>query len=118
MEIKDILASYAAARNERLELDKQSALLAEQEKSLLDMLTAAGATDGYYGPYKLAVTTKRVPRVPPEGWPLFHRWILENAALDCVQKRLTDSAVMARVNAGEIVPGVLVDDKVTYKVSV
>ena len=117
MELQDIVSAYVAARNARLELDKESAKLAEQEKSMLDMLTAAGATDGYYGPYKLTATTKRVPRVPPEGWPLFHRWILENGALDMLQKRLTDSAVMARVNAGEIVPGVVTDSKITYKVA-
>jgi hypothetical protein len=112
--ITALVKEYNSVRNERLELDQQSAKLKVREDSILDSLTAAGVTSGKYGPYNVTVTTKAVPRCT--DWTGFHAYIKETGNFDMLHKRLTESAVMARVSEGEYVPGIVTDTKTTYKV--
>ena len=39
-------------------------------------------------------------------WGLYTKWVHENGAYDCLQKRLSSTAVAARFDNGEEIPGV------------
>jgi hypothetical protein len=117
MTIEDIMAQMFAKRAERLKLQAKADLLEEEEKALAATLTAKKATSGQYGNYFLKTKTKPVPRCPPENWPQVWAYVRENNAFDLLHKRLTETAVMARINGGESVPGIVTDDKTTYTVS-
>jgi len=112
-EIAALIKEYNSTRNERLKLDEQSKKLKVREDSILDNLTAASVTSGKYGAYQAIVAKTKVARVT--DWHNFHAYIKENDALDMLTKHITQSAIMARINEGELVPGVTTDDKTTYK---
>lgn len=114
-EIKTLVAQLNAARNERLALDRQSAKLKVVEDTCMDQLIAAKVVSGQYGSYLLEFVNKKTPRCT--DWPGLWAYVRENDAFEMLHKRLTESAIMERVNAGEIVPGIVVDDKPTYKIS-
>ncbi len=111
-----LIAEYTSIRNARLDLDEQSKKLKVKEDSILDQL--GDMKDGKYnfGPYNLAVSHKKVPRVT--DWPGFHAYVLSTGNLDMLHKRVTESAVMSRLDAGEYVPGVVTDEKPVYKITV
>lgn len=107
------LAEYTTTRNERLALDEASKKLKVKEDALLDKLD--GTASGRYGPYNLVVSIKKVPRCT--DWEGFHAYILNTGNIDMLHKRLTESAVMARVDNNEYVPGIVTDDKPSYKIT-
>lgn len=108
-----LLAEYNTVRNERLALDQRSKKLAVKEAEILDKLE--GSKSGTYGDFELEVSNKKVPRCT--DWSGFHAYILQTGNLDMLHKRLTESAIMARIGDGEYVPGIVTDDKVSYKVT-
>jgi len=112
--IKTILAEFQELNRQRLDLDRQSAKLKVQCDALLDKLTAGEAGSGQYGPYLLSVAHKKVPRCT--DWNGLHDFIRQEGAFELLHKRLTETAVMERINNGSHVPGIVVDEKVTYKV--
>jgi hypothetical protein len=114
--VTKLVKEYNDARNERLALDQASAKLKVREDAILDELTALGVTSGRYGPYMIDVGTKPMPRCT--DWNGFHAWVQETGSFDCMHKRLTESALKARYESGEYVPGIVWDDKVTYKFNV
>lgn len=114
-EIEVLAIEYERTRNQRLALDQESAKLKVREDSILDNLTAAKVESGKYGKINLTVKTKSVPRCT--DWPGFHAYILQTGNLDMLHKRLTESAVMARMDDGEYVPGIVKDEKTTYSVT-
>jgi hypothetical protein len=109
-----LLKRYQTARNERLDLDEQSKKLKVEEDSILDMLTAAGVESGKYGPYKLTVKTKATPRCT--DWEGLWAYIKDTNSFELLHKRLTEVAIMERLDAGEHLPGIVTDEKVTYKI--
>lgn len=114
-EVKALVAEYQAARNARLKLDNESKKLKVKEDSVLDQLIAAKVVSGQYGPYLVEAQTKKVARVT--DWATFHEYILESGQLDMLERRPTQSAVNARFDEGEVVPGVVQDDRPSYKIS-
>ena len=114
-EVKALVADYNKTRIERLKLDNESKKLKVKEDSLMDKLIAAKVVSGTYGPYLLTYEPKKAPRVT--DWSLFYAYIQQENAFEMLHKRLTETAIMERVNAGEIVPGIVVDNKPAYKVS-
>ena len=115
-EIGNLITEYHTKRNERLKLDQESAKLEVQEKTILDQLVKAGVTDGVYGPYYVERNEKKVARVT--DWPGFYAYIKQTGNLDMLTKHLTQSAIMARLDNAEYVPGVVTDDKISYKFTV
>lgn len=111
-EIAALVKEYNATRNERLKLTGEAAKLEQREKAILDNLTAAKITSGKYGAYNVTVSEKKVPRCT--DWAGFHAYVRESGNLDMLHKRLTETAIMARLDAGEYVPGIVVDPKTTY----
>jgi hypothetical protein len=114
-EVKALVAQYQAARNERLKLDNDSKKLKVKEDSILDQLIAAKVVSGQYGPYLVEAQFKDVARVT--DWSTFHAYILESGSIDMLERRPTQSAVNARFDEGEVVPGVVRDRKHSYKIS-
>lgn len=115
-QIEALIREHNDKRKERLKLSEQAAKLEVREKEIIDLLTALGVQSGIHGPFEVERKTKKVPRCT--DWNLFHAYVRENNALDMLHKRLTETAVMARIDAGEIVPGIVTDDKVTFKFSI
>ena len=114
-EVKALVAKYNEAKNKRLALDRESAKLKVVEDTCMDELYAAKVASGQYGPYLVEFINKRVPRCT--DWPNLHAYIKQEGAFELLHKRLTETAIMERVNAGELVPGIVIDDKPTYKIS-
>jgi len=114
-DITALIARYQTARNERLDLDEQSKKLKVEEDSILDQLTAAGVESGKYGPYKLTVKPKQTPRCT--DWEGLWAYIKDTNSFELLHKRLTETAVMERLDAGEHLPGIVTDEKVTYKIT-
>jgi len=114
-DVERLLEEYANTRHARLLLDEEAKKMKVAEDTILDKLTAAGVESGKYGRFSLQVSSKSVPRCT--DWNLFHKYVLSSGNLDMLHKRLTESAVMARVEAGEYVPAIALDTKYTYKVS-
>ena len=115
-QIEALINESIQTRNARLALEGEAAKLKVREDSIADELKAANVTDGVYGKFSLKATTKKVPRCT--DWAGFHAYIKETGNFDMLHKRLTETAVMARVDNGEYVPGITTDDKVSYKFSI
>lgn len=113
LEVAALVAEYDNTRSKRLKLNNDADKLEQREKAILDALTKAGVESGTYGPFSIEVGTKKVPRVT--DWPGFHQYILSSGNIDMLTKHLTPTAIMARLDDGEYVPGVVTDEKTTYK---
>lgn len=114
-QVTALLRDMQAARNERLKLDEESAKLKVREDSIADQLRAANVESGTFGPYVLTAKAKKVPRCT--DWTLLHAHIKETGEFDLLHKRLTESAIMARLKDGVYLPGIVTDDKVTYTIT-
>lgn len=115
-QVDTLVATLFAKREERLKLNARAAVLEQEEKNAAAELAALGVTAGFFGSYALTSKTKTVPKC--DDWNSFHRYVIANNAPELLHKRLTESAVMERINAGEIIPGISTDDKITYNVKV
>lgn len=113
LEVASLIAQYNEARAKRLKLDEESKKLKVREDSLLDSLNAANIESGNYGPYCVEVKKVKVARVT--DWSGFYAYLKQTGNLDMLTKHLTQSAIMARVEAGEYVPAIVTDDKTSYK---
>ena len=111
--VTKLVKEYLSTRNERLSLDQQAGKLKVREDNILDELTALGVETGKYGEYNVVVAVSKVPRVT--DWQGFYAWVKETNSFDCMFKRVTPSAINARLETGEYVPGVVLDDKVNYR---
>lgn len=105
---------FYQTRAERLKLDRESAKLKAKEDSLAYQIglnwDVHGVPEGY-------VATKEVKKKPNvDNWPDFLNWMRDNDALDCLQKRLTESAVQRRLDDGVLIPGIELVDKTVITV--
>jgi len=114
-QVTGILKLYQEKDTRRLALSEEAKRLEQEQKALLDQLSALEVKTDSYGPYNLRVASKKVPRCT--DWPGFHAYLISTGNLDMLHKRLTESAIMERLDNGEYVPGIVTDDKVTYKVT-
>jgi uncharacterized protein YdbL (DUF1318 family) len=114
-EVKALVAKLNEARNARLKLDNESKKLKVIEDTCMDQLVAAQVVSGQYGPYLIEAQFKKVPRCT--DWEGFYAYLRETGNLDMLTKHLTASAIVARLDEGEYVAGIVVDTKHTYKIS-
>lgn len=112
--IESKLKELFAKRAERLKLKNKADILEQEEKNLQAELAAASVLPGIYGTLALSSKTKTVPKC--DDWSAFHRYVISQNAPELLHKRLTESAVMERIEAGEVLPGISTDDKITYTV--
>ena len=104
----NIFKIIADTRIERLALQRKADELEQLEKDLMYKVQqdfiAAGHVDYMIDGYRAVMKVKQVPLVA--DWTLILNWIREHNGLDMLQKRLTESAVKLRWDAGIDVPGV------------
>jgi hypothetical protein len=96
-------------RTKRLAADKIAEELKGQETALKNHIidNLDKSSDGAIGKHHMVrVTRKPKPRVITEKWNEFFAWVSKNKAWDVVQKRLSDTAVLDRIEAGKRIPGV------------
>lgn len=53
---------------------------------------------------RVKIEEKEVPQV--KDWDAFYKYVKRTNSFDMMQRRLTDTAVMARIDAGKPLPGV------------
>jgi hypothetical protein len=114
MDTKALLKAIFDKRTERLKLTARAAILEQEEKSLTAELAAANVKPGIYGKFALTAKSKDVPKC--DDWSAFHRYVIAQNAPELLHKRLTESAIMERIDAGEIIPGISTDTKTAYSV--
>jgi hypothetical protein len=109
--MSDLLRQFYETRAKRLELDRESARLqVEEDKLKYELIKAHDAGDNLSSRlYLFSYSEKPVPYV--EDWAKLTQWIIDNDAPDVLQKRLTESAIMARIREGHVIPGVTVIQK-------
>src|SRR4030095_16336860 len=112
--IAGLAQTYQQLREKRLDLDRQARTLWGREKLILDKLIEARVSSGSYDGWLIERDKTDVPRV--ESWEPFLSYVLSHKALDLFERRLSKSAAMARFNGGDPIPGVVLDEKITYKV--
>ena len=75
------------------------------EATIISALESSENTTGIAGKFASAqLVTKE--KLVAEDWDAVWKYIVKNKAYDLVQRRLSDEAVKARLNEGEVVPGV------------
>ena len=94
-------------RTKRLEVQKLVDQFEAEEKALKEYViqnlpkSDTGAQGKYY---RVSVVTKVVPRV--EDWDAFYKYVKKTGSFELMQRRLSDSAVAERWDAGKVIPGV------------
>jgi hypothetical protein len=113
----DILAEYYETKQRRLELNRQAAALEQREKDIEYELTKAlhSGKDFSDGSYKVIFKKKIAANVT--SWPALLDHIRTTGQVDLLQKRVTESAVKARWDAGENLPGVESTEKFSITVT-
>lgn len=107
-ELGDLADAYKEARDSRLAADKAAQKLKEVETSLKNTIIAEckandlSAVGGQVALVKYTVKEKPVP----QDWPAIHRFMIENDAMDLMQKRLHEGACKERIDIGVMIPGV------------
>lgn len=96
-------------RQERLALQKQVDAMQAQETAIREHLINTlpkGEASGIAGKVaRVSIVTKTSTRV--EDWSEFYAYVKKNDAFDLLQRRLSNPAVMERLDDGEKVPGVV-----------
>lgn len=108
----NLLQEYYNLREKRLALQHEADRLEQLEKDILYELTKdLNAEQEVYNlkyedsPYLGKATRKITPTV--FDWEETLRWIRAEAALDLLQRRLTESAVKLRWDNGVTIPGIM-----------
>lgn len=94
-------------RTERLAADKVAAALKADEQALIEHIINNLPKDsgGAIGKHHVVeVYTEDILQV--KDWPAFYAYVAKNKAFDMLQRRLTESAVQARLDDKKKVPGI------------
>jgi len=95
-------------RNKRLAAAKIVAEMEEEEKALkayiIDNLPKSEASGAAGKVARVTIVSKEVPQV--NDWEAFHAYVKKNNAFELLQKRLSDTAINERWEAGKTIPGV------------
>ena len=107
-ELSALLDRYDEVKQDRLDLDRQSRILNEEEKNLREQiivamqqekLTAAGGN-------RVQVTLEYENIGVVNDWPAVFNYIAEEGAYDLMYRRLNQKALRERMEDGVKVPGV------------
>ncbi len=116
MSIKEILST----RKQRLSLQREVDLLEEKEKaltsSLIEKMVSQKISVLKEGEDEVTLNVSTEPLVT--SWPLLLDYIVENNAVDLLQKRITVSAIKSRWAENIALPGVGSLPKHTIKFNV
>lgn len=102
------IAAILSVRKRRMSLQREADILEQEEKgligNLIDDMSRKGIQVLKEGEDEAVMVVTDEPSV--DNWPDFLDYIIENEAVDLLQKRVTPNAVKARWAEGEVVPGV------------
>ena len=108
IELSALVDAFDVQRKERLAADKVAKALKRDEEEMSQRLIAvmyeneAHFAAGKNVRVKLNVTSKPVAN----DWQKVYDYMMENDAMDLVQKRLHHSAIDDRIEEGEEIPGI------------
>lgn len=107
-EVAKLADDWWSARAKRLASKKKTDALEEIERALKGKLTAALEQEKItsIGGKKVLVTLKDVKKPAVGDWSKLYDYIRETDSFDLLQKRLLESAVAARWEEDQEVPGV------------
>lgn len=104
----NLLEQYHSLREQRLALQRQVDSMEQKEKDIMYEITTTMVGSGLdilnVEGYKAVMVVK--PQALATDWPAILTYIKQTGSLDLLQKRLTESAVKARWDIGESIPGV------------
>lgn len=105
----NLYEQYHTLREKRLALQKEADLIEQQEKDILYSITKefSEGANGYshmQDGYLMKASKKDVASAV--NWEQILQYVKTTGEVDLLQKRLTESAVKARWDAGLTVPGV------------
>jgi hypothetical protein len=99
---------YSDVRALRLMMEKEVEAVKARENEIrehiISNLSKSDDTGAAGKRYRAQIVMKEVPKIA--DWTKLTGYILANDAFDLIQKRLSDTAVTGRWEAGELVPGV------------
>jgi hypothetical protein len=106
-------------RNKRLVEQKKVDLIAAEESALREHIINTlpkSEASGVAGKLaRVTVVTKSVPQV--KDWAAFYKYVKKTGSFDLMQKRLTDTAIKERWEAGKEIPGVVHFDAVSVSIN-
>lgn len=106
-------------REKRLEEQKKVDVIEEEEKALKEHLIQnlpKSEASGVAGKLaRVTIVTKIVPQV--EDWDKFYAHIKKKGEFDLMQRRVSDTAVKERWDAGKQVPGVKTFNALTVSIN-
>lgn len=95
-------------RNKRLAMQKEVDAVAAEETALKNYIIEnlpKSEASGVAGKLaRVTVITKQIPQV--KDWDAFYKYVKKTGSFDLMQKRLTDTAIKERWEAGKEIPGV------------
>lgn len=110
MKLGDVVDGYRDVREIRLAMAKEVEAVEKVEhmfrEHLINNLEKSNEKGVFGLRFKALHKTKRIPKVIDGDWTAIHQHIYNTGEFDLLQKRLNDTAVMARIEAGETLPGV------------
>lgn len=106
-------------RNKRLAMQKEVDAVAAEESALKEHIINTlpkSEASGVAGKLaRVTVVTKQVPQV--EDYDKFYAYVKKTNSFDLLQKRLADSAIKERWEAGKEVPGVKAFNAVSVSIN-
>jgi hypothetical protein len=116
--LPDLLSQYITVRAERLALDKQAADVKKFEEELKSAIIAKYKEQGITGMGGIlgTVNMSKIEEPVAQDWLSIWGYIRENGEFELLHKRLTNTAVRERWDAGVEIPGVGKQD--VYRLSV
>lgn len=106
-------------RRKRLEMQKEVDAVEAEEKALrehiINTLPKSEATGAAGKLARVTVVTKSVPQVT--DWGKFYAYVKKTGQFDLMSRRLSDTAVKERWEAGKEVPGVTHFNAVTLSIN-
>lgn len=106
-------------REKRLEEQKKVDLIEAEEKAIKEHIIQnlpKSEASGVAGKLaRVTVITKQIPQV--QDWDKFYTYVAKTKSFDLLQRRLTDTAVKERWEAGKKVPGVESFNAVTLSIN-
>ncbi len=95
-------------RQKRLEMQKEVDAVAAEETALKNYIIETlpkSEASGVAGKLaRVTVVTKTIPQV--KDWDAFYKYVKKTGQFDLMQRRITDSAIKERWEAGKEIPGV------------
>jgi len=107
-ELSALVDTFNQARNKRLAADKEARALKSVETKLKEQILHVMIDQdcGFAAGMDVRVKLQTKSKPQATDWSLVYDYMIQNDAMDLVQKRLTESAVNARLEDGIEIPGI------------